>query len=595
MTFPLGHLGHITGNAWDDWVVVAGPVAIFLGIVALLARPRAGERSRLAAIAHGLEKVTGVTGWAAGAVGTGLGGLTVAAIGFYWDVAWHIDLGRDKELFTPPHTMILLGLGAILFAGGTAIVLASATRAETRLRLGPLRVPWSGLALFMIGGGAMMGFPLDELWHRAYGIDVTMWGPTHLIMIGGASITGIALWYALGEAGARPVRGTFAHRMHVIVAGTTLAALSALHGEFDFGVPQFQLLYHPVMILLAAGVGLTAARIVLGRGGALRAAVGFIAIRGVIALFVGGFGHVVPHFPLYLAPALAVELVAWRLGTERVGRFALASGLGIATIGLAGEWGWSHVWMSHPWTASLLPAAVWVGALAAIGGAILGAGLGSVASGRTSDATPRALPRRVLRVGVVAAALGMATIAVAVALALPIKRVPVDAQAQLHLIPAASGTAFVEIRLDPSDAAKDARWFEAMAWQFGGLVIDPMKEISPGVFRSSRAMPISGDAKTLVRLHRGAEMGAVPVHFPADPEIGASAIPAVDRTARFERDSKLLMREAHGGPPTTARIIFATLSAIVVAWIGVLALAGSQIGRRKLPPGVAEPRRYAAA
>ncbi len=383
--------------------------------------------------------------------------------------------------------------------------------------------------------------------------------------------------------------------MHVIVAGAALTGLSALQGEFDFGVPQFQLLYQPVMILLAAGVGLTAARIVLGRGGAVRAAVGFIAIRGIVALFVGGFGHVVPHFPLYLAPAIAVELVAWRLGTERVGRFAVASGLGIATLGLAGEWGWSHVWMAHPWTPSLLPAALWVGGLAALGGSVLGAALGQVASGRASDAVPRPLPRRALAAGGTAVALAAATIAVALALALPIKRAPSDVQAQMRLLPAGATTAVVEIRLDPPDAAKDARWFEAMAWQFGGLIVEPMREVAPGVFRSSRPMPIAGSAKTLVRFHRGAEMGAVPVHFPADPEIGASAIPAVDRTTTFERDSKLLMREAHGGSPTTARIVFAVLAAIVAVWMSVLALAGSQVGRRKLPPGISEGRTYAAA
>ena len=37
--------------------------------------------------------------------------LLIAVIGFYWDVAWHIDFGRDtKNLFTPPHVMILVGL-----------------------------------------------------------------------------------------------------------------------------------------------------------------------------------------------------------------------------------------------------------------------------------------------------------------------------------------------------------------------------------------------------------------------------------------------------------------------------------------------------
>ena len=582
-------LAHITGNGWDDWAIVAGPVLIFAVIAAALARPRGTDRSPLAAAAHGLERITGVTGWAAGAVGTGLGGLTIAAIGFYWDVAWHIDLGRDTVLFTPPHTLILLGLGAILLAGGIGVALASATGVDTRIRVGPLRVPWSALALLAIGGGAVMGFPLDEMWHRAYGIDVTMWGPTHLIMIGGASITGIALWLALGEAGARPVRKTFGYRMHVIVAGAVLTGLSALQGEFDFGVPQFQLLYHPVLVMLAAGAALTAARIVFGRGGALRAAVGFIAIRGVIALFVGGFGHTVPHFPLYLAPALAVEAAAWLAGTERLGRFALASGAGVATIGLAGEWGWSHVWMPHPWTASLLPAALWIGALAALGGAVLGAALGAVASGRPVEPVIGTEPRRAVAAGLVAATLG-----VALALALPIQRVGSDVTAEVKLEPT-GGLAAVEVRLAPPDAARDARWFEVMSWQGGGLTIEPLHLVTAGVYRTARPVPIDGKAKTLVRLHRGGEMVAVPVRFPADPEIGAGEIPAVDRTARFERDSKLLMREAHGGSPTAARIIFAILAAIVAVWVAVLALGATRIARRKEPPGVAASTRYEAA
>src|SRR5207302_669389 len=137
--------------------------------------------------ARGLERITGISGWAAGAFGTGIGGLTLAMVGFYWDVAWHIDKGRDKQLFTPPHMLILIGLASILLAAAVAVALASATREETRLRFRSLRIPWSALALGVIGGGAVMGFPLDDRWHKAYGIDVTMWGPTHLIMIGGAS------------------------------------------------------------------------------------------------------------------------------------------------------------------------------------------------------------------------------------------------------------------------------------------------------------------------------------------------------------------------------------------------------------------------
>ena len=127
-------LAHITGNAWDDWAIVLGPVLIFAAIVALLMRPRHGERSPLKAAANGLERITRLPGWAAGTFGTASGGLLLAMLGFYWDVAWHIDKGRDKVLFTPPHLLILLGLSSILLASGVAIALASATHQETRLR-----------------------------------------------------------------------------------------------------------------------------------------------------------------------------------------------------------------------------------------------------------------------------------------------------------------------------------------------------------------------------------------------------------------------------------------------------------------------------
>ena len=46
-------------------------------------------------------------------------------------------------------------------------------------------------ASLMAGCGlyALMGFPLDDMWHRIFGQDVTLWGPTHLMMIGGAGFS----------------------------------------------------------------------------------------------------------------------------------------------------------------------------------------------------------------------------------------------------------------------------------------------------------------------------------------------------------------------------------------------------------------------
>ena len=45
----------------------------------------------------------------------------------------------------------------------------------------------------------MIGFPLDDVWHRIFGQDVTLWGPTHVLMIGGASLAPIAAWLLLVE------------------------------------------------------------------------------------------------------------------------------------------------------------------------------------------------------------------------------------------------------------------------------------------------------------------------------------------------------------------------------------------------------------
>jgi hypothetical protein len=99
----------------------------------------------------------------------------------------------------------------------------------------------------------------------------------------------------------------------------------------------------------------------------------FFAIRIALALFVGQVaGYTTPHFPLYIAEAAIVEAAAL-VAPRAPLRFAVLSGLGIGTVGLAAEWGWSHVWMPHPWPASMLVPAVILALAAAVAGSILGA------------------------------------------------------------------------------------------------------------------------------------------------------------------------------------------------------------------------------
>ena len=62
--------------------------------------------------------------------------LIVAAFGFYWDVAVHIDRGRDDGPFgTPAHYPIVFGLLGIALAGVIATVIGSERRSPTAVRL----------------------------------------------------------------------------------------------------------------------------------------------------------------------------------------------------------------------------------------------------------------------------------------------------------------------------------------------------------------------------------------------------------------------------------------------------------------------------
>ena len=71
-------------------------------------------------------------------VGLGVWSLFCAGVGFFNDVAWHVGRGRDEELFTAPHTMIVLGLGGIALAAALGIVVATFTGAAVGFRVGQL-------------------------------------------------------------------------------------------------------------------------------------------------------------------------------------------------------------------------------------------------------------------------------------------------------------------------------------------------------------------------------------------------------------------------------------------------------------------------
>jgi hypothetical protein len=582
---PLLAAGEPAGGAALDQVAIATAAAVALSaaIAWLGMGHRSGKVPYLARAADFTERASGLPGWAALPSALSAASLLVALLGMYWDISLHIDAGRDAgPLANPAHYLILAGLFGIFTAGYLAICLPKERPGPAAVRIaGDWYAPVGGLLIAACGAFALVGFPLDDVWHRLFGQDVTLWGPTHLMLIGGAGMTLIGQAVLLVEgmrardsgASTRPVPAEPAlivRLRRVGLMGGLLIGLSTFQAEFDFGVPQFRLVLEPVLLAVAASVALVCARLWIGRGGALGAAAFFIAIRGGISLIVGdAFGQTAPHLPLYLAEAACVELAGLALARRPLALGA-ASGLGIGTVGFAAEWAWSQVAMPYAWTSDLLPEAL-IGALvAAVAGGLIGALLGSALSGR--------LPRP----GVARTVPAVALLAIAAVLADGLWTTAPDAvraQVTLHdLRPGPERQVGATVRIDPPQAADDPAWLNVTAWQGGGLVVDRLDARGDGTYSTTRPIPVHGDWKASIRLQRGREILGLPVYMPEDTAIPAAGIPARGSFTRpFVDDHELLQREQKQGVPgwlTTA----APLGVLTLA-LGFLATLAWGLGR----------------
>jgi hypothetical protein len=596
MTWIFGSLaaGPPAGGAELGQIVIASVAAAV--ITAALLYFGFGHRSGRVAVlgrwAAWAERRSGMPGWTALPAGLATASLLVALFGMYWDISLHIDNGRDPgPLANPAHYFILAGLFGIFTAGFVAMVLPRERPSAVAIRLGrDWWAPLGGVLICACGAFSLIGFPLDDLWHRLFGQDVTLWGPTHLMLIGGAAMTlvgiavltveGLRVNAALASPPAEPWLTRSARA--VALTGGLMLGLSTFQAEFDFGVPQFQLVFQPLLLMVAAGTGLVFARVYGGRGAALGAAAFFVLLRGGLALAIGPLlGETMPHFPLYLGAALVVEAIALRVSTSSPLRFALWAGVGIGTVGLAAEWVWSSLWMPLPWTSAMFPEGAIVGFLAALAGALLGAWIGDHVAVERGVARPR------LRGAAVCAAIALAAL---VAFGLYTSPDPgVSARVALADVagPGAGREVQATIDLSPADAAAGAQWFDVTAWQGGGLVVDRLARVGPGRYRTTEPIPVHGDWKTMIRFEHGNSLTALPIYLPSDAAIPVAGVPAPPSFTRsFRSEHKLLQREQTGGSPVLVALAYSVVVGIALGLLGLLAW-----GLHRLSFGPAPPRR----
>jgi len=581
------------GGAATGQTVLAtlGALVVTAAMLAVVVTHRSGRLPHVSRLAGFAERSSGIPGWASLPLVFVLGALFVAVFGMYWDISIHLDKGRDPgPLANGAHYFILAGLFGVFFAGLLSVCMPRGGRpsaSAVRVSRG-WYAPLGGLLMLASASFALAAFPMDDMWHRVFGQDVTLWGPTHLVLIGGAGLATVGALILLSEGMNARGPGTPRPRVRWLVlrqallASSFLVALSTFQAEFDFAVPQFRLVWHPILLMLAAGIGLVPARLMIGRGGALLALAGYIAIRGLLSLWVGPIaGHTALHFPIYLVEALVVEAVALLVPRNRPMTFGALAGAGIGTLGLAGEWGWSHVWWTIPWTSALLPEAIVAGLLAGIAGGVIGGFVGG--SLIASEVRRRPEPRW-------AAPTAALTVVALFAFALPMNggpptRATISSRDLSH---APKRTVAATVKLDPPEAADDAEWLNVTAWQGGGSVVDPLRRIREGVYRTTKPIPVYGNWKVTLRLQKGRTVAGLPIFLPRDEAIPVKEIPAERRFTRtFVRDKKNLQREQKKDVPgflTTGAYLIVLLIAIgllgALGW-GLSRFARSTGGDRK--------------
>ncbi|MGQ0482981.1 MAG: hypothetical protein ACT4O0_18390 [Pseudonocardia sp.] len=618
-----------------------GQVAIATGLALVLATillglgygHRTGRfplLERLGALAERSPLTRGLPIWVALPSALALVSLVTALLGMYWDISLHISRGRDEgPLANIAHYPILFGLFGIFGAGILAIMLP---RAGERPGPAAIRIsddwyaPVGGVLLAGSGFYALLGFPLDDVWHRIFGQDVTLWGPTHLMLLGGAGLSLVAMTVleregalAVGDARVSPV-GRFIRRG--MTMGGLLIGLSVFQAEFDFGVPQFRMVHQPLLIAMAAATALVAARWWLGRGGALFAVGFYFAVRGGVSVVVGGvIGELWAAVPLYVAEALLVELVAAYLASDRRTRplaFGVVSGLAIGTVGFAAEYAWSGLVMPLPWTPDMVVEGVLMacagGVAGGVAGALLGMGLtgrlhgsaggpaggsaggpagGSAGGSAGGPAAGGAGSRRAARPGVLFAA-SVALLAVALANGLA-TTVPEGVRAELEvtaITPTSADSA--QVRVTPESALDDPTWLQLTGWQGGDLHLDRLVPTGDGAWRTTRPLPLGGNWKLLVRLHDGRTMTAVPLYLPADPALNAPELPAeASATRDAVHEQLILQRELNQG--VSGWVWTAASLLVLLCTLALLAALAWGVGRVSRSSGHgSEPARESA-
>jgi hypothetical protein len=281
------------------------------------------------------------------------------AFGGYWDISWHISIGRDT-FWTPAHMAVYLaGIMAGIASGYTILATTFGSSREARensVSVWGFRGPL-GCFIAAWGGFAMLtSAPFDNWWHAAYGLDVKIISLPHSILgLGEGMITlgALLLICAHANRASGEYRAKLDHLLLFVggieMFGSALFILESTPMEFMHSSAFYVAVARAFPIVL---IGITCvstsrwpATIMAGIYTIL-----FIAALWIFPLFPAApklgpvYQHVTHMVPLWfptllIVPAFALDLLRQRLGASWGGwRSGVAAGIVYIAAFVAAQW-----------------------------------------------------------------------------------------------------------------------------------------------------------------------------------------------------------------------------------------------------------------
>ena len=294
------------------------------------------------------------------------GAVTSAYIGGYWDISWHRSIGRDT-FWSPPHMAIyacgvLAGLSAAYliftatFGKQSPLAAVSVKIWGFRGPLGAFICAWGGLAM-------LVSAPFDDWWHNAYGLDVKIISPPHMVLAAGffgINFGAIMLMLAFLNRASGASRAGL-QRMFLYVGSMAVCESLLLKLEYISRPEMHGSLFYVIVILGTLGI-------IVALGVGSRHPWGCTIVTTVYTIFGAAFLWILPLFPaqpklgpvytpvthfipwefplLVIVPAFVTDVILRKTAGLRPAARALVTGTAFFATFLFVQWPFANFLMS---------------------------------------------------------------------------------------------------------------------------------------------------------------------------------------------------------------------------------------------------------